>query len=405
MTTDQDAADRADRADGALVVYAVSVAATATSLLRGQVGAMVAHGLRVAVVCSPGPGMAEFARDEGVKYHPLPMTRGLLGPGDVVSFVRAVRLLRRLRPAVVNAATPKAAFVIGLAAALARVPVRVYSLWGLRLEGERRGSWRYRLLWAAEWVTSRAATVVLCAGPELRDEAVALGIDAGRRCVVLGDGSTNGVDLRYFAAPPPVRRAELRRNQDLDPETVVFGFIGRSTADKGVEALVEAFGRMTTGRPRLLALIGPADATDPLAPATVRAIEDDPRIRHVGFVPDLRTWLHAFDVLVLPTRREGLPNVLLEAGAAGLPAITTTATGCRDAVDEGTTALVVPVDDAAALARAMDRLADDADLRGALGAAGRSLVEQRFDETAVWAAIAEFYGRELAGMPRRAATA
>ena len=395
MTTEK------DPGDDPLVVYAVSVAATATSLLRGQLAAMAAHGYRVAVLCSPGPGMEEFARDEGVAYHPLPMTRGLLGPGDVVSFVRAVRLLRRLRPAVVNAATPKAAFVIGLAAAVARVPVRVYSLWGLRLEGERPRGWRHRLLWAAEWVTSRASTVVLCAGPELRNKAVALGIDAGRRCVVLGDGSTNGVDLRYFAAPAPPARAELRRAQGVDPATVVFGFIGRSTADKGVEALVEAFRRMRTTQPRLLALVGPADDTDPLPEGTTRAMAEDPRIRHVGFVPDLRTWLHAFDVLVLPTRREGLPNVLLEAGAAGLPAVTTTATGCRDAVEEGTTALVVPVDDPLALAAALDRLADDAELRVTMGASARSAVARRFDETTVWAAIAEFYGQELGGGTRR----
>ncbi|WP_433802904.1 glycosyltransferase [Actinomycetospora sp. CA-084318] len=385
-----------DARAGDLVVYAVSVAATATSLLRGQLGAMVARGHRVAVVCSPGGGMEEFARAEGVEFHPLPMTRGLLGPGDLVSFLRAVRLLRRLRPAVVNAATPKAAFVIGLAAAVARVPVRVYSLWGLRLEGERPGGWRHRLLFVAEWVTSRAATVVLCAGPELRDKAVALGVHAGRRCVVLGEGSTNGVDLDYFAAPGAIARADLRRAQDLDPDTVVFGFIGRSTADKGVGALVEAFRGMSSRTPRLLALIGPADDTDPLPAATTVAIELDPSIRHVGYVPDLRTWLHAFDVLVLPTRREGLPNVLLEAGAAGLPAVTTTATGCRDAVEEGRTALVVPIDDPVALGRALDRLADDAALRAAMGAAARDHVTRRFDEKAVWAAVADFYDHELA---------
>lgn len=386
---------RGENAASELVVYAVSIAATATSLLRGQLSAMVAHGYRVALVCADGPGVAEFARDEGAQFHPLEMTRGLLGVGDVRSLVRAVRLLRALRPAAVNVATPKAAFVIGLAAAIARVPVRIYSLWGLRLEGERPTSLRRRLLWVAERVTCRASTLVLCAGPELREKAVDLGVVAGRRCVVLGDGSTNGVDLDYFTPPPSAVRAAARSAQDIDPDVVVFGFIGRATADKGVDTLVEAFRHTTVDRSTLLALVGPPDATDPLSEATVRAIKGDERIRHVGFVPDLRTWLHAMDVLVLPTRREGLPNVLLEAGAIGLSAITTTATGCRDACEADVTALVVAVDDASALAAAMDRLASDDALRHAMGRAGRAHVERHFDRTSVWEGIAELYDREL----------
>lgn len=385
-----------DPRSGLLVVYAVTVAASATTLLRGQLSAMVARGHRVVLVCSPGAGVAEFARDEGVVFAPLPLTRGLLAPGDVISFIRAFRLLRRLRPAAVNVATPKAAFVIGLAAAAARVPVRVYSLWGLRLEGERPGSFRHRLLRLVEWITSRASTVVLCAGAELLARAESLGVLAGRRAVVLGHGSTNGVDLDYFAPPTAIVRAALRAEHDVPPGAVVFGFIGRLTSDKGVAALVDAFRRMSIDRPALLVLIGPEDRTDPLPDTTTRTVADDQRIRRVGVLPDPRGWLHAMDVLVLPTRREGLPNVLLEAGAVGVPSITTTATGCRDAVRAGITSLVVPPDDPPALAAAMERLAVDDGLRTDMGRAGRSHVEQRFGCHAVWRAIADFHADELA---------
>ncbi|MHC1560571.1 glycosyltransferase family 4 protein [Actinomycetospora sp. C-140] len=378
-----------------MVVYVVSIAATAQNLLKGQLGAMRKRGFRVALVCSPGTGLEAYARSEGAELYAMRMRRGLLGPRDLVSLLRMLVLFCRLRPALVNAATPKAAFVASIAAFLARVPVRIYSLWGLRLEGERPGTARRHLLRVVENMTCRAATLVLCAGPELRQKALEEGLADSEKLVVLDRGSTNGVDLTRFVTSDVHDRAPARESAGLDPQPVTFGFVGRVTADKGLAALVDAFRSLELTTPAQLVIIGPHDPTDPCPERTARLMDQDPRIVEVASVVDPRPYLHALDVLVLPTRREGLPNVLLEAGACGLPVVTTTATGCRDAVLEGESAIVVGVDDEVGLARAMTRLATDPLLRVQMGRCARSFVEESFDSEHVWDKVAELYESEI----------
>lgn len=379
-----------------VVVYAVTVATSAYVLLRGQLEAVRDLGFRVVLMCSPDERLAAFAAERDVEVVPLPMTRGLLAPADLRSLVRAVVALRRLRPVLTNVSTPKAALVVGIAAWLARVPVRVYSLWGLRLEGERPGTWRYRLLHAAERCTAAVATEVLCAGASLRARAVALGV-VGARARVLGHGSTNGVDLDRFRPPGPGEAAAARQRLGLPPDAFVVGFVGRIVRDKGVEALLEAFDDVARDQTARLLLVGAADGTDPLPPAVEQRLRADERVVVTGVV-DPAPHYHAMDVFVLPSRREGLPNVSLEAGACGLPVVTTTATGCPDAVDPGRSALVVGVDDAAALGAALRTLTDVA-RRAEMGRRGREFVAARFAEKDVWAGITQFYRELLVTVP------
>ncbi|MEJ3652824.1 glycosyltransferase family 4 protein [Actinomycetes bacterium KLBMP 9759] len=391
-----------------VVVYAVTVARSAVVLLRGQLAAMRAQGYRVVVICSPEDGidLDGFAAAQGVEVVPLPMTRGLASPADVRSLVAAVRVLRRLRPSIVNASTPKAGLVVGLAARLAGVPVRIYSLWGLRLEGERPGSLRYRLLHAAERVTCALSTTVLCASGSLRDRAVELRLVDEDRTRVLGRGSTNGIDLDRYRPATPDEIAAAKVGAGFPQEAFVVGFVGRLVADKGIGALLVAFETLAHDVDARLLLVGDLDAADPLPAELDRRIRADPRIHVTGAVPDPARWYPAMDVFVLPSRREGLPNVLLEAAACALPTVTTTATGCPDAVggeraEDGRTGIVVGVDDADALGNALVGLAGQPGERRRLGVAGRAFVERHFAQDVVWDRVAGLY-RELRGERRRA---
>ncbi|WP_232667190.1 glycosyltransferase family 4 protein [Pseudonocardia sp. TRM90224] len=386
----------------------MTVARSAVVLLRGQLAAMRAQGYRVVVICSPEDeiDLAGFAAAEGVEVVPLTMTRGLASPADVRSLVAAVRVLRRLRPSIVNASTPKAALVVGLAARLAGVPVRIYSLWGLRLEGERPGSLRYRLLHAAERATCGLATTVLCASGSLRDRAVELRLVREERTRLLGRGSTNGIDLERFHPFTPDEVVAAKAAAGFAEGAFVVGFVGRLVADKGIEALLAAFETVAgkgaaAGRDARLLLVGDLDAADPLPTELAERIRTDPRIHVTGVVADPARWYPAMDVFVLPSRREGLPNVLLEAAACALPTVTTSATGCPDAVDDGRTGIVVGVDDAGALGTTLAGLAEQPAQRQRLGAAGRTFVERHFAEHVVWERIVDLY-RELRNERRRA---
>jgi glycosyltransferase involved in cell wall biosynthesis len=288
------------------------------------------------------------------------------------------------------AATPKAGFVVGLAGLASRVPARVYNLRGLRLEGERSGSLRYHLLRLAEYVSCRAAHVVLLPSEGVRSRAISLGVVAPAKTRILGRGSTNGVDLARFRPVTTELRRAARLRESLSPDAVVFGFVGRIVLDKGVDTLVEAFEALRNRVDARLLLVGDFEDGYPLPDPVRASIHDNPRIHLTGGVDDASPWYEAMDVLVLPSRREGLPNVMLEAAAAGLPSITTDATGCRDAMQDGVTGLVVPVGDPARLADAMATLAADPSRRARMGAAGRSFVERHYDSAVVWSNTAAF---------------
>jgi glycosyltransferase involved in cell wall biosynthesis/O-antigen/teichoic acid export membrane protein len=384
------AAQHGERAPA--LVYAVTIGLSARRNLRGQLGHLRACGYRVILMCTADEETRAYADREGIELIPLHLKRGFLAVRDVWAFLRAVRVLHRVRPALVCAATPKAGFVVGLAGLVSRVPARVYNLRGLRLEGERPGSWRYHLLRLAEYVTCRAAHVVLLPSESVRGRAISLGIVRPHKTRVLGRGSTNGVDLTRFRPVTPQARRTARGRGSLSPDAVVFGFVGRIVYDKGIDTLVDAFRALPGRVDAELLLVGDFEDAYPLPEWLGAGIRDDPRIHLTGDVDDTVRWYAAMDVLVLPSRREGLANVLLEAAATGLPSITTDVTGCRDATRHEVTGLVVPAGDAARLADAMTALAEDPCRRERMGAAGRRFVERHFDRAVVWSNTAEFVG-------------
>jgi glycosyltransferase involved in cell wall biosynthesis len=215
---------------------------------------------------------------------------------------------------------------------------------------------------------------------------------------VLGAGSLAGVDLAAF---DPARcasaGAEVRRALGIQAQDMVIVFVGRVTRDKGVGELVAAMGSLETRFPGLhLILVGPEEPErDPL-PAKVReAITSRGRIHAVGYRPDPASYLAAADLLCLPSYREGFGNVVIEAGAMGLPAVGTQIPGLRDAIVEGITGLLVPAKDAAALERALALLLEDDTRRRKMGEAARVRARRDFDAATVNANVLDEYQRLL----------
>ncbi|HDR00119.1 MAG TPA: glycosyltransferase family 1 protein, partial [candidate division WOR-3 bacterium] len=340
------------------ILYAVTVAGSAYNLLRGQLGWLRVRGHDVHLACAPGPELAAVAAREGVPVHPLPLVREPSWGRDLPALLAAVRLVRRLRPDVVFAATTKAGLVLMTAARLCRVRRRIRAVWGLRhetLHGRRRSVVRL-----AERASCRFANTVVAISPSIAARLQAESIAPSDRIVTPGPGTCNGVDARRFARIPERAAAgrALRRELGVPAGGLVIGFVGRLVRDKGIAELLSAFRRL---RPRFdglrLLLVGGFETGDALA-ASVRAeLARDPGIILAGRVADPVRFYHAMDVLCLPSRREGFPNVPLEAAAAELPVVTTDATGACDSVAAGVTGLVVPVGDVAALTEALARLA------------------------------------------------
>ena len=364
-------------------------------LLRGQLRYLRTAGFHPAIVCGPGPQSEEMRATESISVYTLKMEREISPLEDLVALLRASQLVRRLRPMVSNSGTPKAGLLVGLAAWFNRVPCRIYTLRGLRVE-TTTGPKRW-LLWLTELVACACAHRVICVSPSLRQRAVELGVVPLRKAIVLASGSSNGVDPSRFSPTPErlANAATVRRQLGIDPHRAVIGFVGRLTSDKGVPELVAAFRLLRRRFPSAaLLLVGSYEQGDPVPPDTRAAIESDSSVIRVNFTSEIATYYFVMDMLVLPTHREGFPNVVLEAQAASRPVVTTSATGALDSVCNGVTGLLVPVGDAVALADALMKLLSDQELAQRMGRAGRERVIREFRHETIWEALAGLY-REL----------
>ncbi len=352
--------------------------------LQGQVDHFRDRGYNVTVISSPGDECASAAAS-GLPTIPVPMAREISPFRDLLALWRLWRIMRRLRPAITNVSTPKAGFLGGLAAYFAGVPCRVYTLRGLRCETLTGVSRCFVLL--AERIACLSAHRVLCVSRSLRRQAVALGVVDREKSRVLASGSSNGVEPSQFDwdEAKASQIIELRGKLGIPRDAPVVGFAGRFTRDKGIAELLEAASFLRIRFPDLrLLLVGDGDEGDQLPPGIRSRILVDPNIICSGFVTDPAPYYHLMDVLALPTHREGFPNVVLEANAAGKPAVVTDATGAVDSVIDGVTGFIVRVGDSAALAEALAKLFNDRMLLAAMGTNARKRVLAEFQPKHIW---------------------
>ncbi len=366
----------------------VGISSAQTCLvLQGRLRALQDAGFRVTLVSSPGALLTRTAAQEGVESVAIPMRREIAPLADLLSLLRLCWLIWRLKPDMTEFSTPKAGLLGSIAAVLCRVPVRVYFLRGLKLEtctGIKR-----RILLATEQIASACSHSVLCNSDSLRNRAIALGVAPESKLRLLGNGSSNGVDIERFHPGP----GSLRDRLDLPPDAHVVGFVGRLTRDKGVPELIEAFDAILAAKPDThLLLVGWFDASeDALSSALRSRIENHPRIHYTGYVADTAPYYRMMDVMVLPTWREGFPNVVLEAAATGIPVVTTLATGSRDAVVPEVTGLLIPPGYPVAIRESVLQLLHNPQRRCRMGQAARAWVLDHYVNEHVLGLTAQYY--------------
>jgi glycosyltransferase involved in cell wall biosynthesis len=363
-----------------------------TVLIRGQLAWLRANGFEPSLLCNPGPQLDRIASEENIPAFPVSMTREISPISDLRSLFRIYRLLRQIRPLICNAGTPKAGLLVGIAAWLTRVPCRIYTLRGLRLETARR--FRRGLLTITERISCAVAHRVVCVSTSLRDRAIALNLVHPNKTVLLGAGSSNGVDVHRFAPIPErvVRAADLRAKLGIKAEQHVIGLAGRLTRDKGIPELVAAFQSARKILPgTVLLLVGDYEAGDPVPASTRNVIESDPGIHRVPFSSQIELYYLLMDLFVLPTHREGFPNTVLEVQASGLAVVTTSATGAIDSIEDGVTGLLVPAGDSGKLADAIVSLLSDPARMRSMGRLGRERVLRHFRNEIVWEELTSLY--------------
>lgn len=295
---------------------------------------------------------------------------------DAADLVRMTRLLRRNRPQVLHASTPKAGLLGTLAGRVARVPRVVLQVRGLRSEGATGLSgWVQRTL---EGLSMHLAHDVLFNSHSLLDTARASGVRVPRRAAVLGRGSSIGVDCERFH---PGRVG--------DPRPTI-GFVGRLHTDKGAGDLIPLLDALLPNHPDLrLLVVGDVDPTDPASTSIAAALAARPEVDLRGWVDDAAPVYREMDLLVFPSHREGLPNAPLEAQASGVPVVGYAATGTVDAVEDGVGGVLVPVGATDALAEAVEQLLVDDNRRRRIAENGRHFIEQTYAASKVISAFTD----------------
>ncbi len=343
----------------------------------------------VGVLSSPGEEWAMLDKyGDAVKRLEVPMERHISPLRDLRSLWRLVRVFRRERPDMVHSMTPKAGLLCMLAAWITRVPVRVHMFTGLvfpTATGVKR-----RILMATDRLTCACATHVLPEGEGVKRDLLDNGITR-KPIKVLGYGNCRGIDLDRF--DPTLSEVQAEAAKLRKPEVFTFIAIGRLVGDKGINELVAAFSRLNRELPATrLILVGPQEKElDPLSPATLSEIESNPAIEAVGNQADVRPWLIAADCHVLASYREGFPNVVIEAGAMGLPQIVTDINGANEIIINGRNGVIVPPKNADAIHASMSRMATDPAFRSVLAANARSLIASRYEQTYVRRCLYDFY--------------
>jgi glycosyltransferase involved in cell wall biosynthesis len=363
------------------------------AFLRGQVRFMARRGFEVHAVSSPGSMLEKFCSQEEIQGHPVEMERRITPLRDLSAMFAIWRILRRVRPEIVHAHTPKAGLLGMVVSAVAGVPVRIFHLHGLphlTASGLRRSLLR--------WATRMACLVssrVLCVSASVRDAAICEGLVPEWKINVPAGGSVNGVDASGSFDPERIAadsRDPLRTQLGIPAQSLVMGFVGRLVCEKGLVEMADAWASLRGEFPNLHWLIvGDAESHDPLPSGLLDQIRGDPRVYWTGWRDDLPAAYGAMDLLVLPSYREGLPVVALEAAAMALPVVATRVPGTVDAVQHGITGLLVEPRNSHALAKAIRSYLTDPQLRATHGQAGRRRTLQEFVPESIWRAVEHEY--------------
>ena len=335
---------------------------------------------------------------EYIHYLPLHMARGI-----DISALRSVwgfiKIFRKEKFDMVQYATPNAAYYASIAARVCRVPIRLYCQWGIRYIGMRGISRKiFRII---EKIICTNSTNIRAVSRLNKQFAISEKLYTENKVKVIGYGGTIGVDMaQYDIHKKKEWREEIRELYGISENDFVFGFSGRISRDKGCKELLEAFSEIEkiTNRAKLF-IIGPVEGKCGIRPELITWAKKSKNVIMSGAVlgSQMQKYYSAIDVLVHPTYREGFGMVIQEAGALGIPTITTAIAGASEVMENGISAVHVEVKNTVALTEAMKAFLKEPEQATMLGKAAYQRTKERYNRSVMLEYQREDYKQLLAG--------
>lgn len=357
------------------ILHVFNIGWGAKALLTPQILEAQRRGYKVSIVFAPSPE-ADFFRSMGVDVYEIPMETGHMVSWRDFSAVRELAtVLRCERFDIVHTHTTKAGVLGRMAAVLAGARTIIHTAHGFYFH-DRMPTLKRTVAVLVEWTMSLFTHVILVQSREDYETASTLFPGGKRKVVWIG----NGTDIATkFVCAKSESASQLRSDHGLTG--VVFCVVARVVREKGhfwlLESLAKLKQQVTVPFQLLVAGSGPAEAA-----LKERALELglENEILFLGHRSDIPDILHASDVFILPSFREGLPRSIIEAMACGLPVLASDIRGCRELVREGVTGFLVPVFEVDALAARLARLATDRQLRMEMGSQARAIAARDHNE-------------------------
>ncbi|HMU46639.1 MAG TPA: glycosyltransferase family 4 protein [Chitinophagaceae bacterium] len=351
-------------------------------LLPGQMRFMQEHGYEVVMVSSDGPELKMVKEREGCRHHIIPMTRRMTPLGDIRCLWLLYRFFKKEKPDIVHSHTPKAGLLAMLAAKFAGVKLRIHTVAGLRFV-TTKGFSRF-LLTRMEKLTGRAATHVWPNSFSLEKYIKKHKLVRAKKLEVIGKGSSNGVNLlRYsISALQKNKLDEVKQKIKYEERLVYFLSVGRIVHDKGMDELLEAFIHIYLDNPdtRLILVGSFEDEVDPVNSKTRGLIHSHPGVIMAGWSDVAEYYMSLSFALIHPSHREGLPNVILQAGAMSCPVICSNIDGNIDIIEHMKTGLIFEVNSDKDLFSKMDFALKNKEEIKRFASALRKQVEEFYDQ-------------------------
>lgn len=372
------------------IVRITTVPISLEKLLTGQLTYMSQY-YHVVAISSENENLEKFGKENQVATFCLNLTRKITPIQDTIAIFRLIVFLLKNKPEIVHTHTPKAGMVGMIASKIAGVPHRLHTVAGLPLM-EAVGVKR-KILNLVEKLTYVCATKVYPNSKGLEEFILENNFAPKEKIKIIGNGSSNGINTAFFASEQISEEETLKLKAQLDiaKDDFVFIFVGRLVKDKGINELITAFTNLNLSKTKLL-LVGPLESDlDPLLPETLTEIDENINIINVGYQSDVRPYFKVANVLVFPSYREGFPNVVMQAGAMGLPAIVSNINGCNEIIEEEKNGLIIPVKNSKAIEEAMREVYQEKSLFDQLKSNARQMIVSRYEQKIIWEAIRNEY--------------
>jgi glycosyltransferase involved in cell wall biosynthesis/lipopolysaccharide/colanic/teichoic acid biosynthesis glycosyltransferase len=362
-------------------------------LLRGQMSYMKSQGFDVLMVSADGPELEQVVKNEDCPHVVVPMTRKITPWQDILCLIQLIRLIRKFRPDIVHSHTPKAGLLGMLAAKITGVPIRIHTIAGLPLT-ESKGL-KKAVLKIVERVTAWASQHVYVNSQCLADYIKVQKILSNSiNLKVIGKGSSNGIDLSNYKRNTVDEDYEkqILETSEIKRGGRVWLFVGRLVKDKGVFELFNAFCEVQKRYPNdQLWLVGPTEDGDSLNTYIENIILNHPGVKMWGYQENVKPFMKLASALVLPSYREGFPNVALQAAAMECPMILSDINGCNELVTDGFNGLLVPIKCADSIRDAIFKMRTMEAQKISFVKKSKKLVVKQFDQTVIWKAIKDEY--------------